>query len=81
METAYDWITIAAFAALAVLFLQRSAGPRPPGDRMPHYLVAAVCCAGVNWLGNHGYDLPAIALGIAGVAYVFYFLRPFTRAE
>ena len=27
METVYDWVTVAIFAGLIVLFLQRSVGP------------------------------------------------------
>jgi hypothetical protein len=28
MKTVFDWLTVAIFAGLAVVYLQRSAGPR-----------------------------------------------------
>jgi hypothetical protein len=45
METVYDWLAIAIFAGLVVIFLQRSVGPRPDNDRMINYLPPAVGCA------------------------------------
>jgi len=74
MSTVYDWTTMIVFAGLVVLFLQRSQGEAR--DALWHYLVAAVGCAVTNYLGNEGQDLPAIALGGATLAFIFFVLRP-----
>ena len=34
MQTPYDWITVAIFAAIVVLFLQRSVGDSPVEDSL-----------------------------------------------
>ncbi|MGH6993276.1 MAG: XrtV sorting system accessory protein, partial [Caulobacteraceae bacterium] len=44
MKTIYDLVTIAIFAGLVVLFLQRSTA-EVPQDRMIHYLPPVVGCA------------------------------------
>lgn len=82
METAYDWITIIVFAGLIVLFLQRSQGVAR--DHLWQYLVAAVGCAGTNYLGNEaiklgqpGYHIAAIGLGVATLAFIWFALQPF----
>jgi len=74
MSTVYDWTTMIVFAGLVVLFLQRSQGEAR--DQLWQYLVAAVGCAGTNYLGNEGYDLVAIAAGGATLAFIFVVLRP-----
>lgn len=75
METAFDWLTVVVFAGLAVLFLQRSAQDEPT-DKIWHYAPPAIGCALVNYFGNEGYVIPAIA-GLVGVmAYVYYVLKP-----
>lgn len=86
METAYDWITVAIFAGLIVLFLQRSVGP--DRDRMWPYFVASVGCAVVNQVGNHAIDTGDLlwhAGSIAGIAailvFIQYFLHPFGRTR
>jgi hypothetical protein len=79
METLYDWVTVAFFAGLVVLFLQRSMAAREGRDALGHYLIASIGCAGANWLGNAGYGLLAIAALLVTIAYVVYFLRPFSE--
>lgn len=81
MSTVYDWLTVALFAGLIVLFLQRSVGPGPPRDSMWQYLVAAVGCAVVNWLGNADYHLPAILLFAALLGYIWVVLKPLAPPE
>lgn len=79
METIYDWVTVAIFAGLVVLFLQRSADDQQD-DNEPSifaYLIAGIGCAVANYLGNQGSDLLAIIALIGTLAYIFYFLRPF----
>lgn len=86
METVYDWVTVAIFAGLVVLFLQRSTGERPPGDSMLQYLIASAGCAVANYFGNKavgggGIAYHAIAIGIiaATLAYVHFTLRPLDK--
>jgi hypothetical protein len=82
METVYDWVTVAIFAGLIVLFLQRSTGP--VRDQMWPYLAASVACAVINQVGNHAveteetmFHLLAVA-GIAGIlAFIHKVLKPF----
>lgn len=75
MQTIYDWITVAAFAALIVLFLQRSNTDNPP-DRIWQYLPPALGCALANYVGNAGYGLVAIATLCGSALYVHYILKP-----
>lgn len=77
METPYDWITVAIFAGLVVVFLQRSVGDREQ-DSILSYLPAALGCALVNWLGNQGYHLFAVAGLVALAAYIWYVIKPIT---
>ena len=84
METPYDWLTILVFAGLIVLFLQRSQGE--PRDELWQYLVAAIGCAGTNYLGNEAiknnalpYHFAAIALGFSTLAFIWYILQPFSK--
>ena len=79
MQTPYDWITVAIFAGLIVIFLQRSVGEGEPQDSILSYLPPSVGCAVANYLGNEGYDLLAI-IGIGAVlAYSWFVLKPFKR--
>lgn len=75
MKTVFDWVTLAAFAGLVVLFLQRSM-EEEPSDNMLHYLPPSIGCALANWLGNHDNALAAIAVLIASAAYVWVVLKP-----
>lgn len=76
MTTPFDWITMAVFAAIVILFLQRSGAP-VARDTMLHYLPPALGCALANYLGNH--DQPGWATLLVGavIAYVAIVLRPF----
>jgi hypothetical protein len=86
VETPYDWVTVIVFAGLIVLFLQRSQGVAR--DHLWQYLIAALGCAGTNYLGNIGwndgltaYHAGAIALGLATVGFVWFVLQPFDNSE
>ena len=80
METVYDWVTVAVFVGLAVLFLQRSS-EEVPRDKIYHYLPPAVGCAVSHYLGNEGYMVPAVVVIVAGMAYIFHFLKPFAAPD
>ena len=80
MQTFYDWATLAVFAGLIVLFLQRSISERSEKDAsLLYYLAAGVGCAASNYLGNHGQDVLALALLAATIGFILYFLKPFGR--
>jgi hypothetical protein len=87
METVYDWVTVAIFAGLVVLFVQRSTAeeeqPREH-DSLLLYLGAALGCAVANYVGNqgiksgnNGLQLLAAALICATIVFILYYLRPF----
>jgi len=79
METPYDWITVAIFAGLVVLFMQRSVGDQPddPGDPFWPYLGAGVGCAVANYMGNNGYHIIAIPVVVGTIMFILKFLKPF----
>lgn len=75
METVFDWVTLAIFAGLIVLFLQRSSEAEPR-DSLWQYLVAAVGCAVANYVGNEVNEVAAIAVIGAVLAFIFIVLKP-----
>ena len=79
MQTVYDWVTVAIFAGLVVLFVQRSTSDDQPGehDSLLLYLGAALGCAVANYLGNKGLHLIAVPLIAATILFILYYLRPF----
>ena len=80
MDTVYDWLTLAIFAGLIVLFLQRSTSDRADNDvSLLYYLGAGAGCGVANYFGNKGQDLIAIALLLATLGFIAYFLKPFQR--
>ena len=79
MHTIYDLVTMAIFAGLVILFLQRSAAPEDANDRMYYYLPPALGCAVANWLGNQHQDVAAIAMILGVIAYSLYVLKPFSQ--
>jgi hypothetical protein len=80
MDTIYDWVSLAIFAGLVVLFLQRSTGERAEEDvSLLYYLAAGVGCAVANYFGDHGQDIVAVVLLVATVGFIAYFLKPFQR--
>jgi hypothetical protein len=78
MNTPYDWLTVAIFAGLTVLFLNRSVMDNPP-DKVISYLPPAIGCAVVNYLGNEGMHLPAIVVLVIVGGYVVRVLNPFAK--
>lgn len=80
METVYDWVSLAIFAGLIVLFLQRSTSERADKDvSLIYYLGAGIGCAVANYFGNNGQNAIAIAILAATVGFIVYFLKPFQR--
>jgi bacteriorhodopsin len=79
METIYDWITVAMFGGLIVLFLERSMNHSAPRDRIWQYLVASVGFMTTNYFGNEDQHVVAIITLGATVAFIFYILKPFER--
>jgi len=82
METVYDWVSLAIFAGLIVLFLQRSTSDRQEKDAsLLFYLAAGVGCAVANYFGNRGENIVAIALLLATAGFIIYFLKPFSFGQ
>lgn len=86
LETIYDWVTVAIFAGLVVLFLQRSSRDAPPRDSMLQYLAASAGCAIANYFGNEAvggrgaiYHMLAAAVLGATLAYIHVVLRPLDK--
>jgi len=80
LSTIYDLVTVALFAGLVILFLQRSVDAENTKDKMIHYLPPAVGCAGANWLGNNHQDALAIVSLVAVVIYSYFVLKPFAKS-
>ena len=77
MQSVYDWVSLAIFAGLIVLFLQRSTSEHAETDvSLFYYLAAGVGCAMANYFGNRGQDIIAILLLVATVGFIIYFLKP-----
>ncbi len=77
MSTVFDFLTMAIFAGLIVLFLQRSVGDVPANDHLWQYLVAASGCALTNYLGNEGHMIIAVLVLGGVLAFIYYVLKPF----
>ena len=78
METIYDLVTLAIFAGLVVLLLQRSTSSDADQDAPLYiYLIAGGGCAAANYFGNEGNDAIGIILITATLAFIFHFLKPF----
>jgi hypothetical protein len=79
LKTVYDWVTVAIFAGLVVLFLQRSTTDdhAPEHDSLLLYLGAGLGCAVGNYLGNKGVHVIAVPLIGATILFIIYYLRPF----
>jgi hypothetical protein len=82
VETVYDWITVAIFGGLVVLFLHRSVQPGEPQDTILHYLPPAVGCAVANWIGNPppaglGQGLISFLIVLGVLVYIALVLKPF----
>jgi len=83
LQTIYDLVTMAIFAGLVVLFLQRSTAEQPR-DHMYQYAPPCIGCAVANYVGNNA-DIPyhailAWGLIVSVVGYVLYVLKPFNQA-
>ena len=77
METIYDWMSVAVFGVLVVLFLHRSAQEGEPTDKMWHYGPPAVGCAVANYAGNHGQGPLGTVILVAVAIYIVLILKPF----
>ena len=77
VKTVSDFLSLALFAGLIVLFLQRSVNDVEDPHPIWHYLLPAVGCAAINYAGNAGYTPIAILLFVLTIAYIIVILRPF----
>ena len=77
LQTIYDWVTVAIFGALIVLFLHRSTAQEEPQDNIFQYLPACLGCALANYVGHHGHGGIAFGIVVAVLVYIAYVLKPF----
>jgi len=77
VDTIYDWLSVAAFGVLVVLFLHRSAQDREPTDTIYHYIPPAIGCAVANYVGNHDLGPLSIVILVAVMIYIVLVLKPF----
>ena len=78
LETIYDWVCVAIFGGLVVLFLDRSTEENPP-DHLWQYLAASVGCAVANYLGNNDYPIPAMVVLATVLTFIWMVLKPLAR--
>lgn len=74
METIYDWVTMAVFVGLIILFLQRSTLAEPV-DTIWHYMPPSVACACANYVGNEGHGVIAMLFLVGVAVYVVVVLK------
>lgn len=77
MKTPWDFLTVAIFAGLIVLFLQRSDTDTPDHRPIWLYAIAVAGCAVTNYLGNGGNLVAALLALAATLGFTVRFLRPF----
>ena len=80
MKTTYDFITMALFAGLIVLFLQRSMAAEQDTRPLWQYIAPAILLALADVLGNREQHVVAIAILAAFLAIVAVMLKPFGEA-
>jgi hypothetical protein len=78
MQTLYDWLCVAVFAGLILLFLQRSTA-EVPRDKIVAYAPPAVGCALANYVGNGFSGVAAAIILAATLAYIWFVLKPLER--
>ena len=76
METIYDWITVAIFGGLVVLFLHRSTSDEPK-DHILQYMPPAIGCALANYVGNHDQGPLSALIVVVVLVYIVLVLKPF----
>jgi hypothetical protein len=79
VETVYDWITVAIFGGLVVLFLHRSVQPGEPQDHILQYLPPSLGCMAANWVGNppQNQGLLSFLIVVGVLLYILIVLKPF----
>lgn len=79
MKTVYDIVSIIIFAAIAILYLHRSAAAQSDPTPLWRYALAAGGCALADYLGNHDQVFASVVVFIAVVAFSLLMLQPFRR--
>ena len=72
MATVFDFATVACFFGLVGAFFLLTARRQ---RTLLHLLLSGIAFAVANQLGNAGYDLSAVILIIAGIAYAAIIVR------
>jgi hypothetical protein len=79
LKTIFDLVTLALFAGLAILYLQRSASAAPDPVATWKYAIAAIGCAAADYLGDHDQQIASILIFAAVVIFSLAMLNPFRR--
>ena len=66
MTTAFDFLTVACFAGLVVVYFS---SPERDARTLMHLSVSAIAFAVANQVGNSGFTLFALVLVVAGAGY------------
>ena len=80
LESIYDWVTVAIFAGLTALMLQRTMSD-DRSDSLWQYFPPAVGCAVANYLGNHDQAILAILTLVATLGFIAVVLKPFKKGS
>ena len=80
MKTIFDLISVALFAGLAILYLQRSAAEEPDQIPLWRYAAAAVGCAAADYLGNNGFAVASSLIFVVVVGFAIVMLKPFEKS-
>ena len=79
MNSIFDLVSLGLFMGLAILFLQRSASPKPDPVALWRYAAAGAGCAVADILGNKGYQILADIGLFAVLVFSFTMLKPFGK--
>ena len=72
MTTAFDFLTVACFAGLVIVYLY---SPERDTRTLMHLSVSAIAFAVANQVGNAGLTLFGLILVVAGAGYAFLVVK------
>ena len=81
MRTVFDFVSIAVFAAVAVMFIQAVVTERVKLKQVWKYGLAGAGCALANHLGDDGLRIEAVFVALLTVAFALLVLLPITSGE
>jgi len=76
MHSRYDWLSLAIFVGLSLLFLHRSLDEARQGDHPIKYIPAAFGCIATDFVGNAEQSFLAWLIAAVTVGYIVWVLKP-----